>query len=967
MVRPPLASRLLTWTAGLLAGALAPAVVFVACTQPQQDVDSVAERATAVAVLTNRYDNGRSGVNATETALTPAAVAGGSFGLLFSRTVDGQIYAQPLYVPGLSIAGGTHNVVYVATEHNSVYAFDADNPTASQPLWRVSLGTSCARTPGRNMSCADMFAEVGITSTPVIDTARGVLYVVTKTVTNGVYAQRLHALSLTTGAEMLGGPVALSATGFDPQIHLNRPGLLLAGGVVHVAFASHCDDGAYHGWVFAHDAATLARRAVYNTTPAGSRGGIWQSGMGLSTDGTGVFFVSGNGSFDGTGNGAQLGISVGKLSLGTSAFSVADFWTPANAQTLNDGDEDLTSGAILPSGSNLLFAGGKDGNVYVLDRTNLGRFHTDGNRIRQTFAVGGHVHGAAAWNGPQGLRFFVWPENSAVRAYSTANGTVTTTPAAISAVRANGHPGGIISVSSSGTSGGIVWGNYATSGDAWHDIAPGALVALDAGDLHLLWSSDINRDRDAVGNFGKFCPPTVTNGRVYLCTFSNALRVYGLGALPTNRPVFVSDLPFTSATNGWGPVERDKSNGEQNAGDGHTITIKGVTYAKGLGVHAASDVRVNLGGLYSTFVSDVGVDDETVGGGGSVIFQVFLDGVKAFDSGIVLGGQAARHVNLPVENVKELRLVVIDDGNGLTLDHADWAGAQLVTASFLSNLPFTSATNGWGPVERDKSNGEQAAGDGHTITIGGVTYAKGLGMHAAADVRLNLARFYKTFASDIGIDDETAGKGSAVFQVWLDGVKAFDSGAVLGGQAARHVNLSVANVQELRLVVTDSGDGIGSDHADWAGAKLTKLPLLGDQPFLVALNGWGPVERDMSNGEQAAGDGRLMAINAVTFPKGIGTHANADVHFNLGGRYSAFSADIGVDDETRGAGSVVFQVWVDGSKLFDSGVVRAGTAARHISVPLAAGTNDLRLVVTDGGDGIGSDHADWGNAQLTAR
>jgi len=423
---------------------------------------------------------------------------------------------------------------------------------------------------------------------------------------------------------------------------------------------------------------------------------------------------------------------------------------------------------------------------------------------------------------------------------------------------------------------------------------------------------------------------------------------------------------FTSATNGWGPVERDKSNGEQNAGDGHTITIKGVTYAKGVGVHAASDVRVNLAGLYSTFVSDVGVDDETAGAG-SVIFQVFLDGVKAFDSGIVLGGQAARHVNLPVENIKELRLVVIDDGNGLTLDHADWAGAQLVKASFLSNLPFTSATNGWGPVERDKSNGEQAAGDGRTITIAGVTYAKGLGMHAAADVRLNLARLYKTFTSDVGIDDETAGKGSAVFQVWLDGVKAFDSGAVLGGQAARHVDLSVANVQELRLVVTDNGDGIGSDHADWAGAKLTKLPLLGDQPFLVALNGWGPVECDMSNGEQAAGDGRLMAINAATFPKGIGAHANSDVHFNLGGRYSAVSADIGVDDETHGAGSVVFEVWVDGTKLFDSGVVRGGTTARHISVPLATGTNDLRLVVTDGGDGVGSDHADWGNAQLTAR
>jgi alpha-galactosidase len=313
----------------------------------------------------------------------------------------------------------------------------------------------------------------------------------------------------------------------------------------------------------------------------------------------------------------------------------------------------------------------------------------------------------------------------------------------------------------------------------------------------------------------------VANGKVYMATFSNLLRVYGPHPPALGPSFYLSDLASTSAVSGWGPVEKDMSNGEQAAGDGRTITIKGVTYAKGLGMHANADVRYALGGTYTSFVSDVGVDDET-GNRGSVVFQVWLDGVKAFDSGVVHGGDSAVHISLPVNGVQELRLVVTDGGDGINFDHADWAGARLTMtgSTYVSDLAWTSAVSGWGPVEKDMSNGEQAAGDGHTITIKGVAYNKGLGVHANSDVRYQLGGAYSLFVSDVGVDDETGNRGSAVFQVWLDGVKAYDSGIMRGGAAAAHVNLSVRGAQELRLVVAVDGDGIDFDHADWAGASL---------------------------------------------------------------------------------------------------------------------------------------------------
>jgi chitodextrinase len=298
---------------------------------------------------------------------------------------------------------------------------------------------------------------------------------------------------------------------------------------------------------------------------------------------------------------------------------------------------------------------------------------------------------------------------------------------------------------------------------------------------------------------------------------------------------YISDLSWVGTpVNGWGPVEKDTSNGESAAGDGGTITLNGVTYAKGLGVHANSQVTYNLGGSYSRFVSDIGVDDE-VGSAGSVVFQVWADGIKIYDSGLMTGSSATRTVNVAVTGVNQLQLVVTDGGDNNNSDHADWAGAYLAAGAtspapapapapattYISDLSWVGTpVNGWGPVEKDTSNGESAAGDGGTITLNGVTYAKGLGVHANSQVTYNLGGSYSRFVSDIGVDDEVGSAGSVVFQVWADGIKIYDSGLMTGSSATRTVNVAVTGVNQLQLVVTDGGDNNNNDHADWAGAYL---------------------------------------------------------------------------------------------------------------------------------------------------
>ena len=292
--------------------------------------------------------------------------------------------------------------------------------------------------------------------------------------------------------------------------------------------------------------------------------------------------------------------------------------------------------------------------------------------------------------------------------------------------------------------------------------------------------------------------------------------------------------------------------------------------------------------------------------------------------------------------------------------------------SQLGDLPWSSAANGWGPVERNLSNGEQGAGDGHTLTIGGTTYAKGLGTHAPSDISYHLGGACTSLRVDVGVDDESTAGGSVAFQVYRDAVKVADSGVRTNSDPPLRLTADLTGGTTLRLVVTDGGDGITYDHADWADARLAcgRGPTAGthalsDLPWTAASGGWGPVERDSSNGERAAGDGRTLTINGTTYAKGLGTHAASDITYYLGGSCSRLTVSVGVDDEAGGSnGSVVFRILRDDTTVADSGRVTGADAAKTLSADLTGGL-ELRLTVTDSGDGIDYDHADWVTPQLT--
>ncbi len=292
---------------------------------------------------------------------------------------------------------------------------------------------------------------------------------------------------------------------------------------------------------------------------------------------------------------------------------------------------------------------------------------------------------------------------------------------------------------------------------------------------------------------------------------------------------YLGDQPWTSMTNGWGPVERNRSNGEAGATDGRTITLGGRTYSKGLGVHAASQVRFATGGQCSTFLADIGVDDE-VGDLGSVVFQVWGDGTRLYDSGLLRGSSSTRSIDVDINGRREVALTVSTGGDDDGSDHADWADARMLCADtgspapatkFISDGAWTTISNGWGPVEKDRSNGDNNALDGRPLTLGGVVYAKGLGVHAGSEVRYPLHARCSSFQAQVGVDDEVGSRGSVVFQAWADGAKLFDSGVMTGATATKSLAVDVSGRQELVLTVTDGGNGIGSDHADWANARVT--------------------------------------------------------------------------------------------------------------------------------------------------
>jgi hypothetical protein len=507
---------------------------------------------TQTNVTTYHNDTSRSGQNLHETVLTPALVQMKTFGKLFSQAVDGQIYAQPLVLANLLIKGkGNHTVVYVATENDSVFAFDGNSNTGSnaKPLWMVNFtnpAKGITTVPASDLGTDAIFPQIGITGTPVIDPTNGTLYVVAATKENSTYVQRLHALDVTTGAEKFNGPVVISATvkgtgagsvggnlAFDPFRSNQRPGLILLNDNIYIAWASHGleTEFTYHGWVMGYNETTLAQTGAFCLTANGTAGGVWQSGDGLAADTLGnLFFLSGNGTFDANTGGQDYGMSYVKLAT-KKGLSVGDYFTPYNESEESSQDLDLGSGGamLLPylSGAGhpfLAVGAGKDGTMYVVDRTDMGRFNSTSNSqivesIPNAFAGHGMYSTPAYWAG----YLYFWGPNDVLRVFQMVNNLVSTTTVATGAVTF-GPPGATPVISANGGSNGIVW---AIQPDGYSTGAPAILHAFNPTTAVELYNSSQAGTRDTAGPAIKFTPPTVANGKVYVPTASE-LDVYGL-------------------------------------------------------------------------------------------------------------------------------------------------------------------------------------------------------------------------------------------------------------------------------------------------------------------------------------------------------------------------------------------------------------------------------------------------------
>ncbi len=504
-----------------------------------------------VSVLTQHNDNARTGANLGETILTPSNVNGKHFGMLFKHVVDDQIYGQPLYVANVEIAGGAHDVVYVTTVNNSVYAFDANEAGASLPFWHVNFGTPAGLGDGK-FGCFDMNGTAGIVGTPVIDAASQTLYVVALTRVAKGYVQRLHALDLATGADLQNSPVVITAEGFDALKENQRPALLLSSGVIYIAYSSHCDKKPYHGFVISYDAQSLKQLAVFNTSPTGMAASIWQSGQGPAADDKGnIYFVTGNGSWDGAQNFSESFIKL------DSRLKLLDWFTPSNHLALDKKDDDInSSGPMLVPGTTLVMDAGKSGALYLVDAKHMG--HLGDENAVQGFPIStSHVHSIAYWNSAHnGPMIYLWGQKDQLRVYKFKDGKLETTPFVILPEANGGHPGAMVSISANGNKDGILWAALQASGDAWHESRPGILRAYSADDVHHeLWNSLQNSARDDCNNFSKMAPPTIANGKVYLASFgeknigTGQLCVYGL--LPDGGP----PLPPANLTANAGDAE----------------------------------------------------------------------------------------------------------------------------------------------------------------------------------------------------------------------------------------------------------------------------------------------------------------------------------------------------------------------------------------------------------------------------
>ncbi len=527
-------SVVVTNAAGTVTSQTATLTVTAAATAPGADV------------VTYKYDANRSGQNTAESTLTLTNVSATTFGKLHNLTVDGKVDAQPLVVSSLAIAGANHDVVFVATEHGSVYAFDANAGTL---LWQVSLLASGESTSD-DRGCGQVTPEIGITATPVIDRsagAHGTLYAVAMSKDSSAnYHQRLHALDLTTGAELLSGPTDITATynasSFAPGQYEERAALLLVNGTILTTWTSHCDIGPYGGWIVAFNQSTLAQSATLNVALGASGSGfssqgpaIWMSGGGPAADSAGnVYLLTANGRFETTLNGGgfptggDYGNSFLKLSAVGNTLAVADYFAMSGEVAESGSDSDLGSGGILllpdmtdstNTVRHLAVGAGKDGNIYVVDRDNMGKFSSVGNNIWQEIdgALGGGI-----WSTPAYFDATVYygPQGASLRAFSVTSAKLSTAPSSQTTTQFP-FPGTLPVVSANGTSNAIVW--------AYENSSPAVLHAYSASNLatELYNSSQAANARDQFGAGNKFIVPVVVNGKVFVAS-TNSVAIFGL-------------------------------------------------------------------------------------------------------------------------------------------------------------------------------------------------------------------------------------------------------------------------------------------------------------------------------------------------------------------------------------------------------------------------------------------------------
>lgn len=695
-----------------------------------------------VSVLTANYDHARTNANLNETILNTLNVNNTQFGKLFSLPVSGNINAQPLYVPNVAVPNsGMHNVVYVATHHNDVYAFDADAQGSS--LWHTNLGPSV---PGTDFNVADL-PEIGIMGTPVIDSTTGTLYVVAYTKENGAYFFRLHALDITTGQEKFGAPVAIQATMqgtahfdskngqtvFDPGMHLQRPGLVLLNNVVYVEFGSHNDISPWHGWFIGYNAANVQQQvSVFMTSPTGWGGAIWQGGRAPAVDSQGNFYwATGNGTFDGT---ANFGESLMKVSASSGTTKMTDWFTPDDWSSLNDLDSDFGSCGPVLTQSGMVIAGGKEGIVYLMDQRNLGHMQAGNGQIPQHFqAIGFGIFNMAFWDRRGGPVLYLRANHDNVKAFQIANNRFQTTPFTQAGFTA-GLPfdGMAISANGSALYSGILWVTLTQDGDT---DGAGTLYAFSAMDLSQeLWNSDTNSGRDSLGTLAKFVAPTVANGKVYVPTFSGSLMVYGL----LSQKAVIGQV--VNAASGYGgPVA-----------PGEMVAI----YGSDLGPPQLSGAQLDSSGKLATQVAGTQV---LINDAPAPLVYVRADQVGAIVPNAVSSGSSASiEVQYQGQSTSVIQVPVAATAPGLfTLDQSGRGQGAILNQDTSINTAANPAApgsivvlfaTGQGPTDPDWAEDELGAPplptpvNPVTVTIGGqkaqILYA-GAAPQMAAIIQIN--------------------------------------------------------------------------------------------------------------------------------------------------------------------------------------------------------------------------------------